>query len=131
MAGNVFVFNSLIAQNSDLGNFNRPDCSGTLTSVTYSLIQNTTGCTLPGSATGVITGKAAQIGPLMDHGGATWTHALLPNSPALNTGRPFASGIVLNNCLSTDQRGVGRPMGPRCDIGAFEAVLVYLPVVMR
>ncbi|MDW8101198.1 MAG: choice-of-anchor Q domain-containing protein, partial [Anaerolineae bacterium] len=35
-------------------------------------------------------------------------------------------------CPPTDQRGVPRPQGPRCDIGAFErGFTVYLPLVVR
>ena len=53
--------------------------------------------------------------PLQDNGGATPTHALLPDSPAIDAAASL-------NCPPTDQRGVARPQGPRCDIGAFEAV---------
>jgi hypothetical protein len=52
------------------------------------------------------------LGPLQNNGGRTATHALLPGSPALDTGGPA--------CAATDQRGVARPQGPACDIGAFE-----------
>ena len=54
-----------------------------------------------------------QIGPLADNGGPTWTHALLPGSPALDA----ADDAI---CPATDQRGTARPQGPHCDIGAFE-----------
>ena len=53
------------------------------------------------------------IGPLGDNGGPTPTHALLSGSPAIDT----AADAV---CPATDQRGVSRPQGPRCDVGAFE-----------
>lgn len=52
--------------------------------------------------------------PLSDYGGPTQTHALLPDSPALHAG-DCAAGTVL-----VDQRGVPRPQGSACDIGAFE-----------
>ncbi len=51
---------------------------------------------------------------LADNGGPTLTHALLAGSPAIDA----ANGAV---CPTTDQRGVARPQGPGCDIGAFEA----------
>jgi subtilisin family serine protease len=60
------------------------------------------------------------IGPLQDNGGPTWTHALLPGSPALDAGNPASS-------LGRDQRGTSRSQdgdgyfGARADIGAFEA----------
>jgi hypothetical protein len=52
------------------------------------------------------------LGPLADNGGPTETHALLPESPALDA----ASG----DCPGEDQRGVLRPVGRSCDVGAFE-----------
>ncbi|MBX3010484.1 MAG: hypothetical protein KF832_03215 [Caldilineaceae bacterium] len=57
---------------------------------------------------------------LATQGGATATHALPLNSPAID-GVPVASCGVVNQ----DQRGVGRPQGAACDIGAFE----HLPAV--
>ena len=56
------------------------------------------------------------LGPLEDNGGPTLTHALLPGSPALG-----AADEAL--CVATDQRGVSRPQGDGCDIGAFESGL--------
>jgi len=55
------------------------------------------------------------IGKLKLNGGATKTRALPNNSPAIDA-------APLAGCPATDQRGVGysRPVGPLCDIGAFE-----------
>jgi CSLREA domain-containing protein len=55
------------------------------------------------------------LGPLANNGGATDTHALLAGSPAIDAGNNAT-------CRATDQRGVTRPQGPACDIGAFEIV---------
>jgi hypothetical protein len=54
--------------------------------------------------------------PLADHGGPTQTHALAPDSVAIDAGRPFAG-------LFFDQRGAGFPrtIGAAADIGAFES----------
>jgi hypothetical protein len=49
---------------------------------------------------------------LADNGGGTWTHALPIDSPALNA----AAG----ECPITDQRGISRPQGNACDLGAYE-----------
>jgi hypothetical protein len=57
---------------------------------------------------------------LGDNGGPTQTMALSPASPAIDEG-----GSSANGCLSVDQRGVSRPQGAACDIGAFE---LQLPV---
>lgn len=64
------------------------------------------------------------LGPLQDNGGPTWTHALLPASPAID---------VSAACEPTDQRGFPRPDGVACDIGAFETSVlrVYLPAMLR
>ncbi|HLY27384.1 MAG TPA: choice-of-anchor Q domain-containing protein, partial [Aggregatilineales bacterium] len=48
-----------------------------------------------------------------NNGGATLTIALLPGNSAINTGDN-------SNCPATDQRGVTRPQGGTCDIGAYE-----------
>lgn len=50
---------------------------------------------------------------LHDNGGPTQTIALQSGSPAIDT-------AVTANCPATDQRGVTRPQGAGCDIGAFE-----------
>lgn len=50
---------------------------------------------------------------LTNNGGPTQTLALLAGSPAID------SALAIN-CSATDQRGVTRPQGPGCDIGAFE-----------
>ncbi|MBN1440341.1 MAG: hypothetical protein JW929_13115 [Anaerolineales bacterium] len=71
---------------------------------------NSCGFTLPGDLSGV----AAGLGPLQDNGGNTYTHALLPGSPAIDAAGDAA-------CLPTDQRGILRPQGLHCDMGAFEA----------
>ena len=54
------------------------------------------------------------LGSLADNGGGTLTQALLPGSPAIESGDDVA-------CPSTDQRGVARPQMTHCDIGAYEA----------
>jgi hypothetical protein len=51
---------------------------------------------------------------LDDNGGSTQTHALSPGSPAIDA-------ILPDQCVvDTDQRGMSRPYGQGCDIGAFE-----------
>jgi predicted outer membrane repeat protein len=56
------------------------------------------------------------LGPLASNGGPTLTHALPGESPAVDS----ASG----DCPGADQRGVSRPDGDACDLGAFEFGLV-------
>jgi hypothetical protein len=67
-------------------------------------------------------GVPADLDPagLKNNGGPTRTVALLSTSAAVNV-------IPLSRCtdaggtpVTTDQRGIPRPQGPKCDIGAFE-----------
>ena len=57
-----------------------------------------------------------EVAALDNYGGPTETHALLVGSPARDA-------AATSSCTKTDQRGVTRPVGPACDIGAFEGVL--------
>jgi hypothetical protein len=72
------------------------------------------------TATGDKQNSAPGLAPLTSNGGPTQTLALLAGSPAIDAGDPACPPPA------TDQRGVSRPQGPRCDIGAFE-VSVSLP----
>jgi predicted outer membrane repeat protein len=83
--------------------------------VTYSIVQ--------GGYAGV--GNIDQdpvLGPLQDNGGFTQTMALGPGSPALDAGDNAY-------CPSTDQRGVTRPQGSGCDIGAYEYAETIIPTL--
>jgi Right handed beta helix region len=72
---------------------------------------------------GVLIGPGDQIntdplvGPLQNNGGPTFTHALLPGSPAINAGEPNFTPPPF-----FDQRGPGfhRLVNSRIDIGSFE-----------
>ena len=57
------------------------------------------------------------LGPLQDNGGPTQTRALLTGSPAIGAADDTACAGVAK---SVDQRGVTRPQGTHCDIGAYE-----------
>lgn len=65
-------------------------------------------------ATGDLTETDPLLGPLQDNGGPTFTHALMPGSPAINAGD-------CDEEITADQRGLPRSVGSVCDIGAFEA----------
>ncbi len=56
---------------------------------------------------------------LADNGGPTQTMALLPGSPAIDVGDNTTCTTA--PVSSVDQRGVARPFGTDCDLGAYEA----------
>ncbi|MBW6466871.1 MAG: hypothetical protein K0B06_10230, partial [Brevefilum sp.] len=68
---------------------------------------------------GALLDDDPKLGPLADNGGPTLTHALLSGSPAIDAGH---NGY----CTTTDQRGVSRPQGTACDIGAYEMVEILV-----
>ena len=94
---------------------NDPDCSGPATSLGHNLIGNDSGCSFT-AVTGDLVNVDPLFGPLQDNSGPTFTHALLPGSPAIDHIPPQSCTVT------TDQRGVARPQGSGCDIGAFEVV---------
>jgi hypothetical protein len=62
---------------------------------------------------------AAILDPILaDNGGPTRTHALVPGSPAID-----ATSATEQGCFGADQRGVLRPQGGGCDIGAVELMV--------
>jgi hypothetical protein len=127
--GTLTIGNSIIASNgiaSPMGGIVRgPDCDGTFTSLGFNLvgtINDSTGwigfTDLLGSTNAPLD---AELGPLQDNGGGIPTHALLPCSPAIDSGQSFG--------VASDQRGSPRPAigsrtnaigGDGSDIGAFE-----------
>ena len=106
-AAPVSATDTIIANNSS------NDFTGVLVSGGYNLIRNTTGCTISGNFTGLLTGVDPKLGPLQNNGGFTLTHALLTGSPAIDAGPSNAPPYF-------DQRGLLRPHGAADDIGSFE-----------
>jgi uncharacterized repeat protein (TIGR01451 family) len=106
------VSNSIISDNAG------DNCKGALFSVGYNL---DSGNSCGFSATGDLTNTDPLLGPLIDNGGSTLTQLLQAGSPAIDAGDPGTPGTGGNTCAATDQRGIIRPQGARCDIGALEA----------
>jgi hypothetical protein len=101
-SGTPIIMNSILWGNSGGEIFN---IFGTPV-ITHSIVQ--------GGHTG--TGNLDEdplLGPLQDNGGFTETMALSAGSPAINAADD-------TSCPATDQRGVTRPQGSHCDIGAYE-----------
>jgi len=118
--GIVYLKNSIIANNKVAYNGLGKDCFGNFDWVQCCLIKDIGQCVFSGFKQGNILGKDPMIGTLMNNGGFTKTHALLPGSPAIDAG----------DCcgLETDQRGFPRPIDigqyinlfDGADIGAYE-----------
>ena len=115
-----------------------PDCAapnGTLLSSGYNLAGDGT-CNL-NQATDQPAANAVLLPPAVNPPGDTATHALGPNSAALDRVPNGAAGC--GTTYATDQRGAARPYpaGGLCDLGAYEsqatvaepAAEVYLPLV--
>jgi hypothetical protein len=127
----VVLRNSILAGNTVGSNPN--DCFGPIESQDYNLVGvgDTPSCTFA-NLSGDQVGSAAtpidpKLGDLQANGGPTETHALMADSPAKDAGNPSGCQsfdcTVSNNlgaALTTDQRGLERPLGTSCDIGAFE-----------
>jgi hypothetical protein len=100
--GTTRLLNTIVAANS------ATDCFGVnYVTMGHNLDSDAT-CTLDPLMNDLIA-VAPMLGPLANNGGPTFTHALLPGSPAIDTG---ATG---GDCPATDQRGVSRPQGPAWD----------------
>jgi Zn-dependent metalloprotease len=117
----VAIANSII-----VGNISEksPDCTGLINSGGHNLIGTSTDCIIvpqTGDKFGPLNPTAiAMLGDLQYNSGITKTHALTPGSFALDTGNPAT-------CQPEDQRGISRPQGAVCDMGAFEGSIVQTP----
>ena len=95
------------------------NCRGVITNGGNNL-ENGTSCGWD-SNNGSMSNTNPTLGSLQNNGGPTDTFALLPGSPAID-------GVIYNapnDCPATDQRGIARPQGPRCDIGAYESTMFW------
>jgi len=120
--GTLSIQNTILAKNVDRGGEAR-ECvqdGGTIASGGHNLVGSLAGCgyTLASSD---LTGIAhSGLEPLADNGGFTKTVALKKRSKAVDKGSGKRPGSGEGACAKRDQRGVKRPRGPRCDIGAYE-----------
>ena len=131
--GTVTLKNDLLANSPLGGNCRATSPTTPLTSQGYNLSDDGT-CAGYFTQTGDMNNIPAGLDPggLKNNGGPTQTIALLPGSPAVDA-IPVSP---VNYCtdvtgmpVTTDQRGITRPQGPACDIGAFELVQATLEVI--
>jgi len=108
--GKVYVRNSILSSNAP------SNSAGTLIDNGNSISSDAT-CAFSAPGSHNITDP--MLTPLGAYGGPTLTMALLPGSPAVDAANPAF-------CPPADQRGVPRPQGAGCDIGAVEAAHLSL-----
>jgi hypothetical protein len=70
-------------------------------------------------ASGDVEGADLALGLLADHGGPTQTHLPDPTSPLVDAVAVGTAGLC-DGTVGADQRGVPRPQGLACDVGAVE-----------
>jgi hypothetical protein len=119
----IVMSNSIIAGNLDLSG-EAPDCDANsgdvFTSLGFNLIGKGLGCGYVRPDSDMV-GVRSGLARLRDNGGFTKTHALKASSKAVDKGSRAKPGSANPTaCEERDQRGVKRPQGKRCDIGAYE-----------
>lgn len=90
-------------------------CGGTMPVSAGDNIGSTESCLYTNTDLNDRANANARLDALADNGGPTQTMLPQANSPAIDAVR-----INTADCTGTDQRGVRRPGGARCDIGAVE-----------
>ena len=122
--GSFTLTGTIVANNVDRGG-QAPDCGAFLPKVAtggFNLVEDPTGCAAYG-ATAAVLGQDPMLGALADNGGPTLTHAPLDGSPVIDAGGA--------TCPAVDQRGVARPVGSACDIGAVEYPRLTVSIDVR
>ena len=102
----VIATNTILANNT--ASSSGPDCYGVISSSNHNIFGSISGCTVSAGA-----GNQLNTDPqISDYPiGALQYVPLLSASPAIDSGAA---------CLPTDERGLSRPQGIACDIGAYE-----------
>jgi CSLREA domain-containing protein len=120
-AGNatLTLVNSIVANNSALVSNSLftvlNDCTGTIASLGFNIVRYAT-CTVAGN----YSTDAVQFGPFGYNGGPTQTLPLLAGTGGIDAGDPAGCTDDIGAGLDTDQRGLPRPVGAACDLGAYE-----------
>ena len=141
LIGHVNIANTIIADNRDDSPGTKvPDCDsapGGIVSFGYNLVGDSTGCNWTAATDDQVgTGGSPMnpmLDPLVDTPAVPAFAPLQVGSPAIDAGNPGpVSDVAFPACRTRDQRGVSRPKGTRCDIGAYEfGGDIYLPMVMK
>ncbi len=113
-----YLRNTIIANSTGA-----PNCAGAITDGATNLDDGTS-CGFD-SANGSMSNTDPELATLDYHGGDTKSFALKATSLAIDAGNAPTCSAVGN----VDQRGVTRPQGSACDIGAFEAYVPEMTVL--
>lgn len=113
--------NTIVANNTSGGNCALNSFYPAVpTSLGYNLSSDTT-CTTWLNKPSDLNNVNPLLGALADNGGLTKTHLPQAGSPALNKIPQGTNGC--GTTLTSDQRGITRPQGGKCDIGAVEVAV--------
>ena len=110
--GTVTLGSTILSDSTSGGN-----CSGAITDGGYNIDDGTT-CAFSADNDSLPDTDPRLASTLAYNGGPTKTIALLRGSPALNAIPEAVNGCATE--ITTEQRGLKRPQGTKCDIGAFE-----------
>ena len=111
IVGSAAMTNTILWGNTPDQIYNENDQPANIVSLDHSVVQG--GCPAGSTCTTIITADPL-LGALGKYGGSVQTIPLLPGSSAIDTARDAG-------CPATDARGVVRPQGAHCDVGAFES----------
>ena len=129
----ITLRNTIVANSTLGGNcYKDPSSSTNITSSGFNFSSDDS-CTTYFNQAGDQNDHLIHLGPLANNGGFTLTHLPLP--PILSNVGPIDQGSCTSGTF--DQRGVIRPQGAACDIGAVEyrtgeeLSKLYLPLILR
>src|SRR5262249_37742771 len=116
LSDSIISGNEVIIPTSPIPTLGSDECAGTLTSFGYNMLTYVASghC----RTVGPYSTEPAGLGPLAFTGGLTQTPALPAGSRAIDGGNPPGCPAALGAPLADAQRGIARPYGPACDIGA-------------
>jgi hypothetical protein len=128
MAGGISVLGSAELGHNILANNSGGNCGGGPLEESFNISSDLT-CGFD-EAAGGLNNTDPLIGPLADNGGLTLTHRPMAGSPVVDASlgpcRALLGSVL--DAVDHDQRGVARPQGTHCDMGAVEQTAATLAI---
>ena len=125
VADTITLAGTVLAQPHGAANCSATD-GGTITSNGYNFSDDAS-CNLVGTGDQASAGDPV-LGALADNGGPTRTRLPGATSPLLDA-IPVAACVI--NGVTDDQRGISRPQGTGCDVGAVEVAVVPIEIAPK